>query len=451
MLKHTLILTAICAIFAGNQVAVAAVSAEEAAKLKTTLTPLGAEKAGNKDGTIPAWDGGFTKAPAGYKSGDPRPDPFASEKPLVSISAKNMDQYADLLSEGVKALMKKYPTYRIDVYPTHRTAAAPQWYYDNTLRNATHAKTTAGGISLENACGGVPFPIPKDGYEVMWNHLLAWKGEANKLHFRSFVVPSDGKPVMAGEAINEQNFPYSFKTACEGFNGDYWDVSQITVGPPFKAGETILIRDAVDQQGKGRQAWQYLVGQRRVRRAPTIAYDTPDSVNSGSNYFDEAFVFLGGLDRFEWKLIGKKELFIPYNSNGFWLKKPEEVLGAQHINPDHMRWERHRVWVVEANLAPGKRNVIPKRRFYIDEDTWNAVLYDGYDAQGQFWHTSFSLPIVAFELPGTVTQTFSVYNLLGNSYNLTALPSGMDYQFKQVQPFPESYFTPEAMASRGVR
>ena len=31
--------------------------------------------------------------------------------------------------------------------------------------------------------------------------------------------------------------------------------------------------------------------------------------------FDELNVFSGRLDRFDWKLLGKKEILIPYNSN----------------------------------------------------------------------------------------------------------------------------------------
>ncbi|MES2258111.1 MAG: DUF1329 domain-containing protein [Pseudomonadota bacterium] len=428
----------------------AAVTESEAARLGKDLTPLGGEMGANKDGSIPAWKGGYTSVPAGYKSGEPRLDPFAAEKPLYVVTAKNMDQYSEQLSDGVKALLKKFPGYRVDVYPTQRTAAAPAWYYENTQRNATRAKTTHKGLSIEGACGGVPFPIPKDGYEVMWNHLLSWKGEASKMHFRSYVV-NGGKAVMAGDAVNDENRPYAFKTSCGKFNGNYWELLQTTMGPPFKAGETILLRDPIDQVDKGRQAWQYLVGQRRVRRAPTIAYDTPDSVNSGSNYFDEAFIFLGALDRFQWKLVGKKEMLIPYNNNGLWLKKTEAVLGENHLNPDAVRWEKHRVWVVEATLAQGNRNVIPKRRFYIDEDNWVAALYDGWDAQGQLWHSGFGFSNIIFELPGTVLQSFSIYNHLGNSYNLVAIPNGQDYHFKQVTPLPDNYFTPENLAGQGTR
>jgi hypothetical protein len=106
------------------------VTADEAKQLGTTLTQVGAEKAGNKEGTIPEYTGGLTTAPAGFDKGKGvRPDPFASEKPVASIDAKNMDKYADKLSEGTKALMQANADYRIDVYPTHRTAGtrSPCW------------------------------------------------------------------------------------------------------------------------------------------------------------------------------------------------------------------------------------------------------------------------------------------------------------------------------------
>lgn len=177
MLRRSFIATCVATLFSFALPVYAGVTADEAAKLKSTLTPFGAEKAGNKDGSIPAWTGGLTKVPAGYEPGSARPDPFPDEKPVVQISAKNLEQYKDKLSEGTQTMLRQHPSYRLDVYPTHRTAAAPQWVYDNTFQNATRAKTTAGGNSVENAYGGIPFPIPKSGAEVMWNHLLRWRGE----------------------------------------------------------------------------------------------------------------------------------------------------------------------------------------------------------------------------------------------------------------------------------
>jgi hypothetical protein len=431
--------------------AFAAVPAEEAGKLKGELTPMGAEKAGNKAGTIPAWDGGVTKVPAGYKPGDLRADPFAGEKPLFSIDAKNMDQYADKLSEGTKALMKKFPSYRIDVYPTHRTAAMPQWAYDNTFKNATRCKTKDGGVSIEGCYGGIPFPIPKSGAELMWNHMLAWKGQANSMLFRLFVTTADGKSTMASDGLAEVQSPYWFKDgSLEKFNGDYHQLMLVTYGPPFKAGESILLRDTVDA-GKGRQAWQYLVGQRRTRKAPTLGYDTPDSVASGAFYFDEAYGFSGSLDRYDWKIVGKKEMFIPYNTNRTWAAKASDVMGQKHLNPDYVRWELHRVWEVEATLAPGKRHAVPKRRFYLDEDTYTAVLADMWDAQGQLWRVGYNLPMAMPDVPGSVTQTFGLYNLLANTYVLANFPGEKPYQFKVVPPWNDSYFTPDNLAAKGSR
>ena len=422
------------------------VSAAEAEKLKGELTPFGAERAGNKDGTIPAWKDGATTGGADYKSG-PRPDPFAAEKPLYTVDASNMAQHLDKLSDGQQAMLKKYPSYKINVYPTHRTATAPQWVYDNTLKNATRAKTTSDGNSLEGAYGGIPFPIAKTGKEAMWNHLLRWGGEA-ALYEPSTWIVSGGKVALSATTRNEENWPYYGKDGSpEKFGGEYWYDYQVTTAPSYKAGETILVRDAVDA-GRARQAWQYLVGQRRVRKAPNLAYDTPDPVTSGIDFMDEVMLFLGVLDRYEWKLVGKKEMLIPYNVNGFMTRKASDVLGPDHLN--HVRWELHRVWVVESTVSDGKRHTMPKRRHYLDEDTWGASLYDGWDAQGQLWHTGMALPIAAPEFPAVVYHYFAMADLLKGGYQAT-IGNDMPTQYQKVPPYPESNFTPEYAASRGVR
>jgi hypothetical protein len=306
-------------------------------------------------------------------------------------------------------------------------------------------------VSIEGCYGGLPFPIPKSGHELMWNHMLAWKGQANSMLFRLFVTTSDGKSTMASDGLAEVQSPYWFKDgSLEKFNGDYHQLMLVTYGPPFKAGESILLRDTVEA-GKGRQAWQYLVGQRRTRKAPTLGYDTPDSVASGAFYFDEAYGFSGSLDRYDWKIIGKKEMFIPYNSNRTWAAKASDVLGQKHLNPDYVRWELHRVWEVEATLAAGKRHAVPKRRFYLDEDTYTAVLADMWDAQGQLWRVGYTLPMAMPDVPGSVTQTFGLYNLLANTYVLANFPGEKPYQFKVVPPWNDSYFTPDNLAAKGSR
>lgn len=428
----------------------AAVGADEAARLKGPLTPVGAERAGNKEGTIPAWTGGYTKVDPGYKPGGPRPDPFAGEKPLYSVTAANMSRYNGILSEGMKALLTKYPKFRLDVYPTHRTAAFPDWVVANTARNAVSARTTENGYSVTGARAGIPFPIPKDGYEAIWNHLLAWRGESIRERIRTYVV-TGGTPVLASESIQDMQFPYYDRSASGGDGGDFLWLRVVNTEPAFKAGEAIVGRDPLDMHNKGRQAWQYLTGQRRVRKAPSVAYDTPDFVTSGVGNFDEVFVFWGQLDRYEWKLVGKQEMLIPYNTNGFTLAKIKDVLGPDFINPDHVRWELHRVWVVEATLAPGKRHVVPKRRLYLDEDTWLATLVDQWDAQGQLWKLVFGFNQLAPDLPGIVSRPFGQYNLLTGAYLVNDMLNEMDPQYKPVPVQPDSHFSPAALAGEGVR
>lgn len=451
MTRKTMLVAAFASLLAVSH-AQAAVTPEEAARLKSELTPLGGEKVGNKDGTIPAWDGGYTKLPTGFKAGDPRPDPFVGEKPMLQITATNAAQYADKLSDGIQALLKKYPeTFRLDVYPTHRTAAAPQWVYDNTLRNATKAKTTHGGLSLMDAHGGIPFPIPKDGFEVMWNHLLRWRGEAIEIPFRIWVMGSDGRRAMAVEAKDDHQFPYYRKDGTFDKDGDYFLNRQLQTAPPFKAGEQILVRDPLSMGTKDRQAWQYLSGQRRVRRAPTIAFDTPDFVASGMCYFDEVFMFFGSLEKFQWKLVGKKELYVPYNNNRFLLSKTDEVLMPHHMNPDKLRWELHRVWVVEASLAPGKRHVVPKRRFYVDEDSWSVLLVDGYDAEGKLWRVQHAVPFVAPDIPALVSTTLTVFNLQADTWMVNNLYNDQASPYRVVTRRPDSFFSPDALAGVGIR
>ncbi|MDR2011673.1 MAG: DUF1329 domain-containing protein, partial [Rhodanobacter sp.] len=294
----------------------AAVAPQEAETLKTTLTPLGGEKAGNKDGSIPAWSGGLTTPSPGFVNGGRRPDPFADEKPLLSVSVKNVTDYAAKVPEGVQVLMKRYPDFRIDVYPTHRTAAAPQYVYDNTFSNATRAKLVDGsaGPMPQGAYGGIPFPIPQTGAEVMWNVLLRWRGYAYYTDFNGYQLTPEGKRILVEEAHNDNQMPYYDPNgSLEKFAGEHWLVRSLTTAPAIRAGEAITGRSNIDESKT--QDWVYLTGQRRVRKLPNACCDTPTPFSAGIVTFDEVEGFIGRLDRFDWKLVGKQEMFIPYNSN----------------------------------------------------------------------------------------------------------------------------------------
>ena len=440
------------ALLAFGHHALATVNADEAAKLKTTLTPFGGEKEGNKDGSIPAWTGGYTTPIPGDKPGGRRGDPFKDEKPLFSITAKNMDQYANKLTDGTKALLKKYPdSYRVDVYKSHRTAAAPQYVYDNTLKNATRAKMN--GDIVEGAYGGIPFPIPKTGAEVMWNHMLRWRGESWQFIATQYQITADGKRVMTSDGIGDQQMPYYFKEGSpEQFakKPEHWLIRLINIGPPVRAGEAITGRLSVDSDKD--QAWVYLSGQRRVRKLPNPCCDTPTPAAAGIISFDEVETFTGTLKRFDWKLVGKQEMYIPYNGNKLMQPKTdEEVIGKAFVNPDFARWELHRVWVVDAALRSGQRHVVTKSRYYCDEDTWLCVLADRWDANNTLWRTIGTYNVVAPDLPGTFSVSFFFNDLLSGQAYISSLHNTKASQLPLKPRYGDSVFTPDAMAGEGVR
>lgn len=431
----------------------AAVTPDQAARLKKDLTPMGSERAGNKDGSIPEWTGGLTKPTPGFTNGGRRPDPFAGEKPVLQITAQNMAQYADHLTEGTRALLRKYPSFRLDVYKTHRSAALPQYVYDNTFKNATTAilQNSAAGPYAKGAFGGYPFPIPKTGEEVMLNTRVRWRAPAWVKDERNYQVTADGKRVLLSDVTQTNVAPYYDKDSSEDkYDGNYWITRVDTHGPAIRAGESIIGKQAVDEAKTA--TWVYLVGQRRVRKLPNACCDTPTPALAGMATFDEFETHGARIDRFEWKLVGKKEMYIPYNNNrALTATKDADLVGPKHYNPDYVRWEMHRVWVVEATLKPGQRHVAPKSVYYIDEDTWLPVAADRWDAKGQLWRALYSFPVAMPDVPGVINYGFVVYDLLASSYVASGVAAEVKQQYKIIPPPKDSYFAPENMGGSGVR
>jgi hypothetical protein len=431
-------------------IASAAVSPEEAKALGTTLTPIGAEMAGNKDGSIPAYTGGLTKAPAGFKPGDGiRPNPFAGEKPKFSIDTKNMDKYASMLTASTKELLKRYPDFRVDVYPTHRSVALPKFVTDNTAKCAVIAKTSNDGRSMEGCHAGFPFPIPKTGYEAMWNHLVRFNGPAYAAKYRTINVDSSGRAVLAVEADSVQEYPYWDITKPDA--DIYWKIRLSYTGPARRAGEALLIKDPLDIGNKDRRAWSYLPGQRRVRVAPDLAFDTPNPGTAGTSTFDDTLVFNGSMDRFDFKLLGKREMLVPYNTYAaVYQAKQDDLLKPSFLNPDLMRWEQHRVWVVEATLREGKRHVYSKRVFYLDEDSWAAIASDQYDARGQLYRANFALNAPSYDIPAPYTDTVWGLDFVARAYTMNGFIAETGGT-RPIKPLPERDWSAEALSGSGVR
>ena len=434
----------------------AKVSPAEAEKLKGELTPFGAERAGNADGSIPAWEGGITGIPAGinYKPGDFHPDPFKDDKVLYSITGKNVDQYTDNLSAGVVAQLKKYPEMRLDIYPTRRTASAPQDVYDQTFKAATTIETTADGLGVVNngVTGGIPFPIPQKGEEVMFNHLLRFRGLGLIGNYSSLTVLPNGKVSEGGggEAFERYTW-YDPDKQGDNYDGNYYELFVAYKEPARRNGELVLLIDPLNQSTEPRKAWQYLPGQRRVRRAPSIAFDTPNPAFSGLAIYDEAFLFNGSLERFDWKLIEKKELYIPYNNYAADTAPRDQFATPKYPNPDLMRWEKHRVWVVEATVKEGKRHAYAKRTFYFDEDTWNAVLSDNYDGRGNLWRVTWQTNKCAYEIPATITRNYIHFDLTREDWAMGISVNGKEKMLDFSTIKSDRFFTPENVRRMGRR
>lgn len=368
----------------------AGVSDSEADKLGRELTPMGAERAGNEAGTIPAWDGGLTTGPAGYQPGDHHPDPYAEDQPLYTITASNLGDYSDQVTAGHAALLQAYPDYKLVVYPTHRSAANPQRIYDATKKNATSASLVNDGAGFSGAIVGVPFPIPQNGLEVIWNHLTRYRGVAANRSIGQAAPTRSGKYTMV-----EFKDEFLFNYAREGISADELDnvliyFKQAVVNPPRLSGTILLAHETMDQVKEPRRAWVYNAGRRRVSRAPNVAYDNPGTAADGMRTSDQFDMFNGAPDRYNWKLVGKREMIVPYNSyklHGDDLKH-KDILKPLHINQDLTRYELHRVWVVEATLKEGSSHLYARRTFYVDEDSWQILAVDQYDSRGQLWRVS---------------------------------------------------------------
>ena len=438
--------------------AMGAVSAADAAKLGAELTPLGAEKAGNTDGSIPAWDGGITSASqagfANFRPGQHHPDPYASDKPLYTVSSANMGQYANKLTEGHKKLLQTYRnTFKMNVYPTHRSAASPQRIYDATKRVAATAELAAGGNGVVKAGEGIPFPIPKSGVEVFWNHVLRYRGDV--------IVRTIGQaPVTAGGSYTMVKFrdetmvAYSLAGAkSENLNNTIAYFIQETLAPARLAGEVLLVQETLDQSLENRRAWVYNAGQRRVRRAPNVAFDNPGTNSDALRTSDQFDMYNGSPQRYDWTLVGKKEMLVPYNSyklNSNTLKYTD-ILKKNHINPDVARYELHRVWVVDSKLKSGQSHLYSRRTLYVDEDSWQILAVDCYDSRGQLYRVQEGHVINFFEVPALWTALETVYDLTNGRY----LALGLDNEEPRSRDFSQQRtpadYQPAALQRRGVR
>lgn len=431
--------------------------ADQIARLGAELTPLGAIRAGNDAGTIPEWTGGIrSAADAGFPdfvSGGHHPDPFAADQPLFRITAANMAQYNDMLTEGHKAMFRTYPEYYMDVYPTRRSAAVPERIYEATKRIAATTHLIEGGNGFSGGAEGIPFPIPENGTEAIWNHIARYRTDSARRAVGQAPVTRDGNYTLVmftDEYLGAYGLPGARE---EDLNNVIIFFKQTVTAPARLAGEVLLVHETLNQARENRKAWLYNPGQRRVRRAPNVAHDNPRTAADGLATSDQLDIFNGSPERYNWNLVGRKEILVPYNSYKLHSNqlKYSDILTPVHINQQHARYELHRVWVVDATLKEGTRHVYKRRTFYLDEDSWQAMVVDCYDNRDQIWRVQEAHSINYYDVPSFWTTLELTMDLQSGRY----LGIGLNNEERGTYDFSVKYtpedFSPASLRRAGVR
>ncbi len=405
-------------LFAGS--VQAGVDAAEAARLGTDLTPIGAEQAGVPNGphglSIPDWTGGWSE-PGDDNRLHAIKDPFADEVPLFEIRAADVAKYADILTEAQKALFKQYPnSFRMRVFQSHRTAAFPEFQVEQTRLNATRVTLNEDGHGFSGSIHGFPFPVPKNGRELLWNHIGRFRTSGYR-GYSNFAITTPNGDYVIERAFYQFWFRYNNPLiTLEEFDNKAAYLLRKIVEPPNKAGDAALVHIPLDRVKDDTLVWVYNLGTRKVRRIGEIGYDNP--IYDGLVTHDQVDMFNGPMDRYQFKVVGKKPMLVPYNC--YQLHSPDvkykDILDKGHIDPELVRYELHRVWVVEGTKLPGMNHIYKKRVFYVDEDSWLILTQDLYDERDEFWRAAESYLIQYPNMPLPVNFLQAHYDLQSRRY-----------------------------------
>jgi hypothetical protein len=429
----------------------ARVDAAQAARLGQDLMPLGGERAGNAAGTIPSWEGGVATPPANYQPGMHHPDPFAADRELYRVDKSNIAQYKALLTPGYQKLLETNPDYFLRVFPTRRSAASPQRIYDATRYNAANASLIAGGNGIEGTAAGIPFPIPQNGQEAIWNHIARYRGEQTRMITNHAAVLKGGDYVLV-KRERDILFVYGREGVTPAdLDNTLFFYKYVVTSPSKLAGSALVVQETLDQVLAIRKAWRFNRGERRVRRLPMLAYDAMQPDTNGMATADVVDAYNGAPDRYDWTLVGKQEMLVPYNSYAVHQKgiPYEKILQEKHVNPELLRHELHRVWVVDAKLRKGHSHPYAERRFYLDEDSWQILAVDLYNKSGELVGLQEAHPISYYDVPMFLSTLETIYDFAGSRYFVDGLDNNEPMYDFNVQ-LKKSDFTAAALRSEGI-
>ena len=445
-------------------IAMLACSAMISSVVAEDLSWTGADRGANKDGSIPAWEG-TDKPLAGYSYGKFRGDYWShkGEKPLFTIDSSNVDKYADKLPPGEVAVLKAIAGYQLPVYPTHRDCGYPASVEANTKASLSRSKIAADGWSLQDAVlPSIPFPQPKSGIEAMWNFLGRYQGVGVIWPLgRTYVSPRPGgSEPLDLRYVQTYYMPWGEKSSSSPaqsplFQGLFYGY----VKPAALEGQALIQRY---YWGKDTESFYYFPGQRRVRRLPSYAYDSPLIGFENQYPSDMVFMMIGNPDRFDWKIIGKKEMYVPYNAFG-WTRfdanlKNSDWAGPKFVKPEYRRYELHRVLVVDGTVKKGARHNAPHKVFYLDEDSWLPAYGEDYDAQGKIWKVKEGTIIPMWDAD-SCQNTAGIYvnDLASGRYLVDGVVTGLGKDILYLQTnngdktLKDDFYTPESLRAVSER
>lgn len=416
------------------------------------LTPVGAEAPANKDGSIPAWDGGFDPASLTslHDANGALRNPYADEVPLFVITKDNVEQYAAELAAGHQALFKTYPDYQMPVYPSHRSVRYPQAIYDATLKNQETAKLV-GSDSLVDATLGFPFRQPEHGAQVIWNHRVRYRGDSFSGHVTSVAQRTSGDWLKVISDVKVRfdygNLENPGKSSGKNLLIYYFAK---TLFPSQARGSMVLAHDTIDVDESARKIWAAGGGYKKILRIPPIGYDFPSPGSEGLQFVDMIDMYNGAFNRYDWRLIGKREMIIPYNAYALGDRglSYQQLLGPEFLNPQYTRYEKHRVWVVDAVKRRGTSHHFRKRRFYIDEDSWGIVMVDGFNATNRLWKFQEGHTVAQYDIQAATTIPEIVYDLAEKRYFVTKLNNEEPPLEYNVPKLTSGWFSPTKLKQR---
>jgi uncharacterized protein DUF1329 len=366
--------------------AIAAVPDDVAARLKGDLTPLGAERGADGLGLIPTWT--ENREAADLETYPDNPDfavaPFARDPVLTTITSENAARFSDRLTATHRALLATYPdSYKMPVYRSRRTCQTPDAVNGVAFENATSAELSESGNGVTGATSGTPFPIPNSAYEVIRNHLLAYQGHKVTKQNAMWAPDGDGEPTLSiyGEQYINLWTPEANNPQFQENPRRY--IRRAFVSPAKIAGTIFLEHTSPNFGVELSRAWSYFPGTRRVRRAPQAAFGEPMPFTGDLVTYDSQKGFDGSPGLYDWTIVEKASYYLPNNSHRLSSNslQYENVLSSNHLNQDHARYELQRVWVLEATLKEENKHSYLRRRFYIQEDSWQILATEQYDAK----------------------------------------------------------------------